>query len=47
MSSSRSKRGCKRTLPIEVAKLVRYVLSEDARGINGQALTIDGGEIEH
>ena len=33
--------------PIEVAKLVRYVLSEDARGINGQALTIDGGEIEH
>ncbi len=33
--------------PIEVAKLVRFVLSEDARGINGQALTIDGGEIEH
>jgi NAD(P)-dependent dehydrogenase (short-subunit alcohol dehydrogenase family) len=33
--------------PIEVAKLVRYLLSEEARGINGQALTIDGGEIEH
>jgi len=33
--------------PGEVAKLVRFVLSEDAQGINGQALTIDGGEIEH
>ncbi|MBP9890925.1 MAG: SDR family oxidoreductase [Planctomycetes bacterium] len=33
--------------PGEVAKLVRFVLSDDARGINGQALTIDGGEIEH
>jgi NAD(P)-dependent dehydrogenase (short-subunit alcohol dehydrogenase family) len=33
--------------PSEVAKLVRFVLSEDARGINGQALTLDGGEIEH
>lgn len=33
--------------PAEVAKLVRFVLSDDARGINGQALTLDGGEIEH
>lgn len=33
--------------PGEVAKLVRFVLSDDAQGINGQALTIDGGEIEH
>lgn len=30
--------------PDEVAALVAYLASDDARGINGQALTIDGGE---
>ena len=32
---------------IEVAHAVKYLLSEEARGVNGQAITIDGGEIEH
>lgn len=31
----------------EVAGTVEFLLSESARGINGQAITIDGGEIEH
>ncbi|MDC1142170.1 SDR family NAD(P)-dependent oxidoreductase [Planctomycetota bacterium] len=31
----------------EVAGAVAYLLSHAARGVNGQALTIDGGEIEH
>lgn len=29
--------------PVEVAKLVAYIASEDAAGINGQCLNIDGG----
>ncbi len=31
----------------EVAGTVEFLLSDSARGINGQAITIDGGEIEH
>jgi NAD(P)-dependent dehydrogenase (short-subunit alcohol dehydrogenase family) len=33
--------------PQEVAHTVAFVLGEQAFGINGQALSIDGGEIEH
>lgn len=33
--------------PAEVAHTIGYLLSEDAHGINGQAISIDGGEIEH
>lgn len=33
--------------PEEVAHAVAFLLSEQAAGINGQALSIDGGEIEH
>lgn len=32
---------------VEVAHAVKYLLSEEARGVNGQAITVDGGEIEH
>lgn len=31
----------------EVAGTVEFLLGDSARGINGQAITIDGGEIEH
>lgn len=33
--------------PAEVAHAVAFLLSDAAAGINGQALSIDGGEIEH
>ncbi|GIK52188.1 MAG: hypothetical protein BroJett014_11610 [Planctomycetota bacterium] len=33
--------------PGEVAALVRYLLGPQAAGINGQALSIDGGEVAH
>jgi len=33
--------------PVEVANAVSFLLTDAARGINGQAVTIDGGEIEH
>jgi NAD(P)-dependent dehydrogenase (short-subunit alcohol dehydrogenase family) len=33
--------------PEEVAQAVTYLLSPAASGINGQALSIDGGEVEH
>lgn len=33
--------------PIEVANAVAFLLSEDAHGIAGQAISIDGGEIQH
>jgi NAD(P)-dependent dehydrogenase (short-subunit alcohol dehydrogenase family) len=31
--------------PDEVAALAVFLASSDARGINGQALTVDGGEL--
>lgn len=31
----------------EIANAVSFLLGDDARGINGQALSIDGAEIEH
>ena len=31
--------------PVEVAKLVRYLVSEEAGGLNGQAINIDGGAV--
>jgi NAD(P)-dependent dehydrogenase (short-subunit alcohol dehydrogenase family) len=33
--------------PQEVAHAVAFLLSEEAHGITGQALSIDGGEIQH
>ena len=33
--------------PVEVAHLVATLVSEHARGIHGQALVIDGGQICH
>lgn len=33
--------------PVEVLHLVRSLVAEDARGINGQALTVDGGQVLH
>jgi NAD(P)-dependent dehydrogenase (short-subunit alcohol dehydrogenase family) len=33
--------------PQEVAHTVAFVLGEQAFGINGQAISIDGGEVEH
>lgn len=32
--------------PEEVAAQVAYLCQEDARGVNGQALTIDGGQVQ-
>jgi NAD(P)-dependent dehydrogenase (short-subunit alcohol dehydrogenase family) len=33
--------------PSEVANVVAFLLSEAAHGINGQALSVDGGEVAH
>lgn len=33
--------------PAEVAALVRFLMGPQAGGINGQALSIDGGEVAH
>ncbi|MCA8910396.1 MAG: SDR family oxidoreductase [Planctomycetes bacterium] len=33
--------------PVEVAHTIAFLLSEDAHGITGQAISVDGGEIEH
>lgn len=33
--------------PAEVAHTIGFLLSEEAHGITGQAISIDGGEIEH
>lgn len=33
--------------PAEVAHMVAFLLAEESHGITGQALSIDGGEIEH
>ena len=33
--------------PAEVANVVRFLLGDEARGITGQALSIDGGEVQH
>ncbi|MCA8936725.1 MAG: SDR family oxidoreductase [Planctomycetes bacterium] len=33
--------------PAEIAHTVGFLLSEEAHGITGQAISIDGGEIEH
>ena len=33
--------------PSEIAHTVAFLLSEESFGINGQAISIDGGEIEH
>jgi NAD(P)-dependent dehydrogenase (short-subunit alcohol dehydrogenase family) len=32
--------------PDEVAAAVAYLCTDDARGINGQAITIDGGNLQ-
>jgi len=33
--------------PDELLALTRYLISDGARGVNGQALTVDGGQVMH
>lgn len=33
--------------PVEVSNAVSFLLGEGSHGINGQALSVDGGEVEH